>query len=148
VSREKPEHNKYDNIWEIRREYFSHGYDPLEEAVKRGKLRRKGYPTWTRLGRTRVYHHVEDFLKAVLHQRRIKLPVYKVLAPMEVRETDVGAIYYFVVCDKYNLCFRGTYGYGGTGPHESALVEELFDRIGLPVELRSADFIITLLQVG
>jgi hypothetical protein len=90
-------------------------------------------------------------------RRAIKLPIWKILVPdlPPPEKGKTGAVYYIVQTIRYraggveklqSLLFRATFGYYGTGPHEAALIEEVFERQHLPLELRSADYLLGFLE--
>ena len=142
---EKPKHNCFDNIWEIRQT----GY-PTKEQI--AEIFEKAYVgidisdshNVTSIENGLIYHHVEDFIRTVLQKRSIKLPVWKIVIPS--LEGKSGAIYYIVCCDDYNFVFRGTFGYWGTGPHESALIETIFEQHDLFFEVRDGDYLLNFFE--
>jgi len=130
----KPEHNKFDNIFEIRKDY-PHIEEKIAEALV-GRLPRPA----RRVGKALIHDDVESFIRR-LRQSNFKLPVWKVVIPDLEQET--GAIYYVIQgVSEWNHIFRGTFGYGGTGPHESALVEEVLDRMNCMIEVRNGDYLL------
>jgi hypothetical protein len=144
VQVEKPRHNQYDNIWEIRQS----GY-PTTEQIK--ELLEKPYAGTDisgsevqAIGKGLIYRHVEAFIRTVLLKRSIKLPIWKIVIPS--LETKSGAIYYIVCCDDGNFGFRGTFGYWGTGPHESALIETIFEQHKLYFEVRDGDYLLNFFE--
>ncbi len=73
---------------------------------------------------------------------------YKVVIP---RNVSTGANYYIVHgVDKQGevvAFFRGTYGYAGTGPLQSAFVELAFKMLKIPLEIRDGDYLLSLLKL-
>jgi len=141
----KPEHNQYDNIWEIRQKTYSNE-DQVQQIIR--ELRKsQGYdistPDVTQIGDALVFSDVKKFVGCTLGKHFIRLPVWKIVIPR--LEGDAGSIYYVAETKDYNYIFRGTYGYGGTGPHESALVEACFEKCGLSFEVRDGDYLINFL---
>ena len=142
MQKEKPKHNEFDNIWEIRES----GY-PTKEQIQE-IINDTTYmgtdisaPEVKNIGKAVIYREVENFIKTVLRKRSIRLPVWKIVIPSLT--TNSGAIYYIVTYDDgYNFVFRGTFGYWGTGPHESALIEAIFENYGLQFEVRDADYLL------
>ena len=91
------------------------------------------------------YHTVWGFLKSVLKMTNFKFPVWKVICPRP-DNPKVGAVYYIVKQDlSTSHVFRGTYGYYGTGCHESALIEKMFEMLKFPITVRDGDYLLTLL---
>jgi len=137
----KPEHNQFDNIWEIRQ-----SYPHIESWIELDLKKAKGEGI-ERIGNANICYYIEDFLKTLVSAKRIELPVYKILFPSEEGKR-IGHIFYVAKCDDVYHIFRGTYGYGGTGPHESARVEHLLEKIGLSIDLRygDADLLLALLR--
>lgn len=140
---EKPKHNQYDNIWEIRQS----GY-PSETQIQ--EVLEKPYfgtdissSEVTKVGKGLVYRHIENFIRSVLC-KTIRLPIWKIVIP-NINGSS-GAIYYIAECNIYNLIFRGTFGYWGTGPHESALIEAIFEKRGLFFEVRDGDYLLNFLR--
>lgn len=135
----KPVHNRFDNIWDIRKEWQRRINEEIKEALQKPP-RTDLHVVYTPSKEIVLHHSVEDFISSI-HRIPIRLPAYKMLAP----DLDVpsGAIYYVVEdADTKNLhIFRGTYGYGGRGCIESAIVEEYLDRRGVSLELRSPDLL-------
>ena len=135
---EKPEHNKYDNIWEIRKK----GNLVLTKTMNRLEPRRlKFYEA----------RDPETFLWAIIKSQSFHLPIWKVVVPnLDEPRTMSGAIYYIVrlVKDerKKMVMFRGTFNYGGSGPHQSALIEEYLSAVNYPIEVRSADYLLGMLE--
>lgn len=79
----------------------------------------------------------------------IKLPIWKVIAPgiNEGLISHTGANYYIAQTDEAVYVFRGTYGYGGEGCHQSAFIEKAIKMLGLPIEERDADYLLTLFRL-
>jgi len=141
MRRPKPEWNKFDNIWEIRQTYKLAKQEVL--TILGGK-RPYCRELPVHLGRALIFRHVEGFIFAVSQQKKFELPVWKILCP-DLEQRDKGAIYYVVRAPIGNFVFRGTYGYRGVGPHQSALVETYFHEIlGASFAVRDADYFITL----
>jgi hypothetical protein len=141
----KPKHNEYDNIWEIRQS----GY-PTDEQIK--EILEKPYvgtdisgSEVQGIGKGLIYRNAESFIQTVIRKKSIHLPVWKILLP-GLDDRKVGAVYYIVNCDDYNFAFRGTYGYWGTGPHESALIEAIFESSKLFFEVRDGDFLLNFFE--
>ncbi|MEM2189376.1 MAG: hypothetical protein QXG35_08630 [Nitrososphaerota archaeon] len=138
----KPSHNRYDNIWEVRQSGYPNDSE-VERCLKRGDAM-----DYVEIGNgIRYYSSAEGFLKAVLSQGCIKLPVWKVLCP-RLDNKKVGSIYYIVKdCDGKRHVYRATYGYWGTGPHEAALIEHVLESRGLTFEVRDGDYLLGLLDL-
>lgn len=139
----KPKHNIHDNIHEIRRT----GY-PNKELLSEVTKRVQGIDVSTddvkQIGKTLIFYDVKKFIHSVL-QKSIRLPIWKIVIPR--LDGGSGAIYY-VACGKdHNSIFRGTFGYGGTGPHESALIEAAFESFNLNFEVRDGDYLLGFLEV-
>jgi len=138
----EPQHNKYDNIFKIRQK----GY-PTEEQLAEALRDPKGQVgkiRYTELGRGVIMHDIEAFLQRMA-RGNIKLPIWKILCPSLNREG--GAIYYiFEDLDYHSFAFRGTYGYWGTGCHESAMIEALAEKLGLQFEVRDGDYLLNFFQ--
>jgi hypothetical protein len=137
---EKPSHNQYDNIWEIRTR--PPGYPPQDwlRKVQKGPPDLPHEEDLTKVGRGLLFSHVEDFCRALLFTQ-IKLPVWKIVIPP--RDKGSGAIYYIAENTKgQSYCFRGTYGYAESGPHEAAKIEAILEARGLTVALRSGDYLL------
>jgi len=45
-----------------------------------------------------------------------------------------------------NWITRTTYGYGGTGVHQSAVILELFEQMKAPIEVRTGDYLLSFLE--
>jgi len=134
----KPEHNKFDNIFEIRSKPFG-WEDRIAEAMV-GRVPRQP----RRVGNALIHDDVESFVRRI-RQGRFLLPVVKILMPE--LDFNSGSIYYVLRGkDEPNHIFRGTFGYGGTGPHESALVEEVLERMNCMMELRSGDYLLSFIE--
>jgi len=82
------------------------------------------------------------FVKKVAKLRSFRLPIWAFIAPLTPEKSTVGAIYWAVDNpdgrDEIWLT-RTTFGYGGTGPHQSAVILEFFERLGGRIEVRSVD---------
>jgi len=91
-----------------------------------------------------IYHHSpESWLKALLTAGCVMLPLYRVFTPWGPE----GAVYYIFEDSRgYVHVFRGTYGYGGTGPHQSALIEAFVEKLGLPFVNRDGDHLLSLIK--
>jgi len=136
----KPKHNQYDNIWEIRQA----GY-PSPEGMKNALKRRPLSTRRHRIGKALVYDCVEDFLQSCVRMKQIRMPIFKIIIP-DLGRSNTGAIYYIVTeltdtRERVHI-YRATYGYYGTGPHEAALIESVFDYLHSSIELRSGDFLL------
>ena len=137
---EKPSHNQYDNIWDIRTR--PPGYPPKEwmEQIQKGPPDLPHLEELTKVGRGLIFNHVDDFCRALLFTQ-IKLPVWKIVVPD--LELVNGAIYYIAENTQgQSYCFRGTYGYSGTGPHEAAKVEAILEARGLNLEVKNGDYLL------
>lgn len=134
----KPDHNKYDNIWEIAQSYGKHALKYIDwNSEPRGQIAELAKPIiFLSTG--------EDFVKALFKLDIIKLPIWKVLIPTPENPCE-GAIYYIAETEDFTYVFRGTYGYYGSGPHQSAIVEVAIADLKLPVELRGGDYLLTLI---
>lgn len=137
----KPEHNKYDNIFEIRQERQDSLMYKIEDELRRGDID-DYFPIKEGIY---YYRSLGGFFKRVLlfmTDKGIDLPVLKIVCPH--LEWNIGAIYYIVRHDKTRerAVYRGTYGYRGTGCHESACIEEFLHRIKITpscIKLLDAD---------
>ena len=107
----KPEHNLFDNIYEIRK---TPGFEAMFKDFLRGvagmapgRFKREARPR--RL--TYIYYLSPEAWAYALISHRVQLPVWKILVSEPNSET--GAIYY-VFRDEEGVAhvFRGTYGYG------------------------------------
>jgi hypothetical protein len=130
----KPKHNKYDNIFEIRQK-IDNPAKLIDDLLEKDVTLR-----FTRAGKAVIVHDLSDFLKHLV-DGMYRIPITKVLIP----ELDgkSGSIYYVLEkTNNKNYIFRGTYGYAGTGCHESALVEAACDILKIPIELHSGDILI------
>ena len=91
----------------------------------------------------------EDFIRFLAQEIHVfKVPAFKVVIPCG----ETGANYYVVegktvTNENVIAYFRGTYGYGGSGPHQSALVEKFFELIHLKLETRCGDYLLGLLRI-
>jgi len=85
----------------------------------------------------------EQLVKAVT-TNIVRRPVWKIVCP-DVETARTGANYYIVETHDAVYVFRGTYGYSGTGPRESALVEKALEYHKIPIEVRSADYMLAVL---
>lgn len=139
----KPEHNRYDNIYEIRMEH-KYGERALKQFFE--ELRHVESDYFVLRPRKPVFYHKEpeSFLKALT--KGFHAPVWKIVIP-RLEEPHTGSIYYIARTDDAIHVFRGTFGYWGVGPHQSALIEEFLDRLGVPVEVRDGDYLLGLLGV-
>ncbi len=100
-------------------------------------------------GIERYYAYCEKaFVKFVKSLRVVKLPVFKVVIPCG----SMGANYYIVTGEiikgkEVIVFFRGTYGYAGAGPHQSAFVEKFFKLFKYPIQTRCGDYLLSLLRL-
>lgn len=92
------------------------------------------------------YHTVEGFLRSIYRLPTFSLPAWKVICP-RLDNPKIGSIYYIVKSNKYSHVFRGTYGYSGTGCHESALIEKIFEKNNWNFAIRDGDYLLTILGV-
>jgi len=138
---EKPKHNRFDNIWEIRQT----GY-PSERQIEEVLKKKAWFKRTYKIGKAKMFDSVHHFIYTVARKSKIHLPIWKIVIPRLGRgQSRVGAIYYIVRTEKEALIFRGTYGYFGTGPHESALIEAAFEKLGFPFEVRDGDYLLSFL---
>lgn len=144
-----PTWNKYDNIWEIRQ--TSNLKIRLNEILTK-KSSLAGSSIGQRIGQKAfLYDNVEDFICCLAEEKKVSMPLWKVICPD--LEGSSGAIYYIAraMLDRSMLkeihVFRGTYGYTGSGCVESALVEEYCTRKGMWFEVRSGDYLLTILEL-
>jgi len=138
----KPEHNQFDNIYELRMKN-DYGQRTLAEILE-GRRPLLVDEIELRPSKRIVDHRTpESFIGRILRLGRFKHPLWKVVCPRPRGET--GAIYYIVDAIDTVHIFRGTYGYMGTGPHQSALIEEFMETHGLRLELRDGDYLLTLI---
>lgn len=120
----------------------------FEEDLVDGRLR-QGSATHVTLSMAVDSHSSpESFLWALVHAHATHLPVFKIVAPElpDQPGAHTGANYYVAETEdveghKMINVFRGTFGYGGSGPHASALIEAWLKKRGLPLERQSADFL-------
>ena len=148
MAEEKPKHNRFDNIWEIRRSPgFRTRFGDFLRDVER--LDPERFVNEARRTTLTYYYYLtpEAWIRALI-SRRVQLPVWKILIP-DSPEAKIGAIYY-VFKDSSGMAhvFRGTYGYGGSGPHESAFIEEFLSKTGYTLELRGGDYLLNILAWG
>jgi len=134
----KPRHNQHDNIWEIRQDDY-----PSMEQMQEAFNTLTAFREQTKVGGAIIFHDVREFISAVTKQS-VRLPIWKIVIPR--LEGHTGAIYYVADRKGANLIFRGTYGYYGTGPHESALIEACFESRGLYFEVRDGDDLLMFLE--
>lgn len=135
---EKPEHNKYDNIFEIRKKFEN--WDDKISQVMMGKMPRSP----RKVGNALVHDDVEAFVRRIRYGN-FKLPLWKILIPC--LDLKTGAIYYVLQgSEGANHIFKGTFGYEGIGPSESALVEEVLSRTGYPIEVRSGEYLLDFIE--
>ncbi|MDI6813767.1 MAG: hypothetical protein QMD10_09550, partial [Desulfitobacteriaceae bacterium] len=81
----KPKHNRYDNVWEIRRE----GYPSASELQQR--LKNAKANDYVKLGgKARYYCSAEAFVKALLGLNCVRSPGWKALCP-RLERLDVGS---------------------------------------------------------
>lgn len=140
---EKPKHNQYDNIWEIRQTGYPHK-EMFERCTKPVQVIDISTPDVTQIGGAYIFRDVEKFIHAILQKHGVSLPIWKIVIPR--LDAKTGAIYYIAeIKGGVNHVFRGTFGYGGTGPHESALIEACFEKFGLYFEVRDGDYLINFL---
>ena len=95
-----------------------------------------------------IFYHMtpESWLRALVTAAAVKLPLWRVITPWG----SDGAVYYVFYDEEDRVhVFRGTYGYGGCGPHQSALIEAFIDRYlgGLYFENRDGDYLLGLLKL-
>lgn len=133
---EKPKHNRYDNIYEIRQTGYPSN-ELMTRACKTLDIRER-----TKIGGAIVFRHVKEFISTVVNNT-VRLPIWKIVIPR--LDGHTGAIYYIAQIKEATLIFRGTYGYGGTGPHESALIEACFEKTGFYFEVRDGDYLLNFL---
>ena len=135
---EKPEHNKQDDIFELRQSIKN--WDDKIANILIGSIPRSPRVVC----RAAIHYDVEAFARRIRYGN-FRVPVIKILMPELDLKTSV--IYYVLQgTDGVNHIFRGTSGYAGTGASESALVEEMLSRIGYPVELRSGDHLLSFIE--
>ena len=159
-----PSHNVFDNIWQIRKSgYPTEGQ--VREFLDLGK-KGVGLPNKcdraVQIGNGLLFDDEAQFVHSVLRALSIRLPVYKIVIPrMTVSSTagewqKQGTLYYCVSgefpvdlrlwpkfpMDTTNIVFRGTYGYGGSGPCASAMIETIFAKRQYQIELRDGDYLL------
>ena len=146
---EKPKHNQFDNIYEIRNSpgFKARFRDFLRNVEKMSPERFVDEAHRTTL----IYYYYltpEAWIRSLISRASVSLPIWKILVPDSPSST-VGAIYY-IFKDSSGVAhvFRGTYGYGGCGPHESACIEEFLEKSGYPIELRGGDYLLNILGLG
>ena len=138
-SETKPEHNKYDNIWELRHKRW--WWDEMQSVGQILEQMPQLLIAQTILGTGLLYRHVQNFLYAVAKANEIlELEAWKILCPF-LGETNKGTLYY-IIREKQrnrnkqkNLVFKATYGYLGQGPREAALIETCFEMLRLNIRL-------------
>ncbi|RLF64318.1 MAG: hypothetical protein DRN30_05580 [Thermoplasmata archaeon] len=128
---------------------------PIKEVLQilRQKVRESAMyeiPIYDEENVKRIYFTTaEDFIRFLTQEIHIfKVPAFKVVIPCG----EIGANYYIVEGKTVNnenviAFFRGMYGYGGSGPHQSALVEKFFELIHLKLETRCGDYLLGLLRI-
>ena len=142
--KQKPKHNAFDNIWEIRntRGFETRFKDFLREVERRPE---RVVDEARRITLTYIYYLTPEAWIGALIRRRVQLPIWKILVP-DLPGASVGAIYYiFKDSSGMSHVFRGTYGYGGAGPHESAFIEEFLSKTGYTLELRGGDYLLDII---
>lgn len=137
----KPKHNRYDNIWEIR----SEGYPTKSQLADAIAYRPRLGDIMSYAGGRILCYRSEEAFCSTLIRGRFKLPIWKVILPEP--NASMGIIYYAAEDAEGRLhLFRGTYGYRGVGPHQSAFIEAFIeDVLGLSPELRGGDLLIDLI---
>ncbi|MCD6593127.1 hypothetical protein J7L00_03485 [Candidatus Bathyarchaeota archaeon] len=143
---EKPKHNRFDNIWEIRKSRgFETRFGDFLRDVKMLSLERFKRDVRSNMLTYVYYLTPESWVRSLTSKSSVSLPIWKILIP-DVPGASVGAIYY-IFKDAMGVAhvFRGTYGYGGSGPHESALIEEFLERNGYPIEFRGGDYLLDII---
>lgn len=135
-------------VEEIRKRIGRQRIQEILAKMLRGELKEEFTPLTPR---TLIKYHktVESFIYSVLISKTIKLPVFRVFTPID---NYTGAVYYIIkTLDEQNRTvihvFRGTYGYYGSGPHDSAVIEEFLDEMDLIPENRSGDYLLGLLEL-
>jgi hypothetical protein len=144
-----PEWNRYDNIFDVMESQTTEQLNNQFEEAIRGKPDR--HPP--RIGKAVFHITLGTFLRAV-SGKAMRLPLWKIVIP-DLDNQMQGAIYYVVntieggTAAGTNHIFRGTFGYWGTGPHESALIEWFLTKIrGGWFEIRNGDYLLSFLEVG
>jgi len=104
--------------------------------------------TTRKIGKGRMFYDPIYFVKKVAKLRSFRLPIWAFIAPLTPEKSTVGAIYWAV--DNPNgrdeiWLTRTTFGYGGTGPHQSAVILEFFEKRGIPIEARTGDYLLRFL---
>jgi len=133
---QKPEHNRFDNIFEIRQTILSQQVNGFLSNLQTHIINQDRV---TEIGGALIYCDVKDFIHATLSSKT-KLPIWKIV--IQRLDGNTGAIYYISESENYNRIFRGTFGYGGTGPHQSAWIESCFEKFNLPFEVRGGDYLL------
>lgn len=138
---EKPKWNRYDNIFEIIRDTPTRVMNEnIEDAIKRSLHRGYLY------GKAYIHREPGSFISN-MRRGSVLMPVWKIMVP-GLDKPSVGAIYYVYQRGKdgETHIFRGTFGYGGTGPHESAMIEYEMTRRHLQIEIRDVDALLGFME--
>jgi len=145
-----PAWNLYDNIWGIMKTLSTEQWNQrfLDEIAAAKAMKERA----TVRGKARIHRTVGSFLNAI-RNRPIRLPCWKIIIPHLQGKDQTGSIYYVVNTPEggtaagTNHIFRGTFGYGGTGPHESALIEWFVTKTrNCFFEIRDGDFLLGFME--
>jgi len=132
----------------------SYLYDRIDEREIEEAIVGEGFRTddmlllTTKNGREIIQVYNEKlFIYMVAKAGVLEVPIWKVIIP-GIRDGMIsytGANYYIMRSPKKIVFFRGTYGYGGTGVHQSAFIEKALKMLRLPIDERDGDYLLTLL---
>jgi len=153
-----PAWNLYDNIWDIMKTLSTEQWDQrfVDEIASAKAMKERA----TVRGKARIHRTVGSFLNAI-RKKPIRLPCWKIVIPHlpsrnlqeGMSQLLEGSIYYVVNTPEggtaagTNHLFRGTFGYAGTGPHESALIEWFLTKTrGCYFEIRDGDFLLGFME--
>jgi len=134
----------YDHLNTLREGYAE---QELEEILSNRKVGINR--TYHRVGRACIFPDPEYFVQQVAKLERIDIPIFAIITPFTLDKNSPGAIYWVVQKPDgrdENWLTRTTYGYGGTGPHQSAVILELFERSKTPIEVRTGDYLLGFLE--
>jgi len=124
--------------------YLREGY--TEKKLADWLSRAYGYSKKTRrIGKARIFYDPVYVVKKVAELRSFRLPIWAIITPSTPEETSHGAIYWVVESPNREdevWLVRTTYGYAGTGPNQSAIILEFFEKLRAPIEVRSADYLL------
>jgi len=137
----------YDHLNKLREGYAERELKEILSRPDRFYQKPHRLGIWSRL--TRIFPDPEYFVKKVSKLKSFTIPVFAIITPFELGKDSPGAIYWIVLNPNANngvrWVTRTTYGYGGTGPHQSAVILEFFEKRGIPIEARTGDYLLRFL---